>query len=206
MLFPKTENFSDLYEELADNIERSGLLFMEMLRHYDRADEYVARLSAVENEADSVTHKIYRKLHQTFITPLDREDLYALVNKMDNIVDMIDTCAERMGLYKVGSPDAMLGDLVRVMNEAIVLVKRLIYDMRKRKANHDIILGNCSRIDELETEGDHILRGAMQRLFEQKTDAIELIKWKDIFERIEDAIDTCRDVSSVVEGMILKYG
>jgi predicted phosphate transport protein (TIGR00153 family) len=206
MLFPKTENFSDLYEELADNIERSGLLFLEMLRHYDRADEYIARLSAVENEADSVTHKIYRMLHKTFITPLDREDLYALVNKMDNIVDMIDTCAERMGLYKVGSPHVLLEDLVRIMNEAVVLVKRLIYDMRRRKENHDVLLESCHRIDELESEGDHILRGTMQRLFEQKIDAIELIKWKDIFERVEAVIDTCRDVSSVVEGMILKYG
>jgi len=206
MLFPKTENFSDLYEELADNIERSGLLFMEMLRHYDRADDYVARLSAVENEADSVTHKIYHKLHKTFITPLDREDLYALVNKMDNIVDMIDTCAERMGLYKVGSPHVMLEELALIMNEAVVLVKRLIYAMRKRKENHEVLLENCNRIDELESEGDRILRGAMQRLFEQKIDAIELIKWKDIFERIEDVIDTCSDVSSVVEGMILKYG
>jgi len=206
MLLPKKENFSDLFEELADHIERSGLLFAEMLHQYDRADDYVLRLGEVENEADSVTHKIYRKLHKTFITPLDREDLYALVNKMDNIVDMIDTCAERMGLYKIDSPHAMLEDLVRVMNEAIVLVKRLIYDLRRRKENYEAILGNCNRIDELETEGDHILRGSMQLLFEQKTDAIELIKWKDIFERIEDAIDTCRDVSSVVEGMILKYG
>jgi len=191
---------------LADNIERSGLMFMEMLKNYERADAYIARFNAIENEADSVTHTIYQKLHGTFITPLDREDLYTLVNRMDNIVDMIETAAVRMSLYKIEKPVAELTELVRVMNAAILIVKRLVYDMRKRKDNYDTILDNCKLIGELESEGDNILRLSMQQLFESQPDAIELIKWKDILERIEDVIDTCQKVAYVIEGMILKYG
>jgi len=205
-LFPKSAKFSDDFEELADNIERSGLMFMEMLKNYERAEAYIARFNAIENEADSVTHTIYQKLHGTFITPLDREDLYTLVNRMDNIVDMIETAAVRMSLYKIKKPAAELTELVRVMNAAILIVKRLVYDMRKRKDNYDTILDNCKLIGELESEGDNILRLSMQQLFERQQDAIELIKWKDIFERIEDVIDTCQKVAYVIEGMILKYG
>jgi uncharacterized protein len=206
MFFPKKTNFSDIFEELVNKIEESGLLFMEMLNNYDRADAFVARLNVIENEADAITHNIYQKLHKTFITPIDREDLYALVNKMDTIVDMIEASAVRMNLYKIEKPNAEIEDLARVMNKAIALVVRLIYDMRRRKSNYQMILDNCNLIDELETEGDHLLRRSMQQLFVREQDAIELIKWKDIFERIEDAIDTCRDVSAVIEGMILKYG
>ena len=206
IFFPRKTNFSDIFEELADKIEESGLLFMEMLNHFEQASGYVARLNAIENEADAVTHKIYQMLHQTFITPLDREDLYALVNKMDTIVDMIEASAVRMNLYKIEKPIVEIEDLARIMNKAVVLVRRLTYDMRRRKENYQIILDNCNLIGALETEGDYILRGSMQQLFEREQDAIELIKWKDIFERIEDAIDTCRDVSAIIEGMILKYG
>jgi predicted phosphate transport protein (TIGR00153 family) len=206
MFFPRKTNFSDIFEELVNKIEESGLLFMEMLNNYEQADVFITRLNAIENEADAITHKIYQSLHKTFITPIDREDLYALVNKMDTIVDMIEASAVRMNLYKIEKPIAEIEDLARVMNKAIALVKRLVYDMRRRKANYQIILDNCNLIDELETEGDHLLRRSMQQLFEREQDAIELIKWKDIFERIEDAIDTCRDVSAVIEGMILKYG
>lgn len=181
-------------------------MFMEMLKNYERAEAYIARFNAIENEADSVTHTIYQKLHGTFITPLDREDLYTLVNRMDNIVDMIETAAVRMSLYKIKKPAAELTELVRVMNAAILIVKRLVYDMRKRKDNYDTILDNCKLIGELESEGDNILRLSMQQLFERQQDAIELIKWKDIFERIEDVIDTCQKVAYVIEGMILKYG
>ena len=203
-LFPKQENFFDYFEELANKIEEGGRLFLEMTETHDYSESKVAKLKEIEHEADIITHRTYEKMHTTFLTPIDREDIYALVNKMDSIMDVIEATAVRIHLYKVKKIDDQIIKQAKILNEAIIKVKEIIHAMRNMK-NSKMILDGCVEINTLENAGDVVLRTIMANLFENEKDAIELIKWKDIFYLLEEGIDTCEDVSNIVEGIVLKH-
>lgn len=202
---PREEKFFDLFEELAEKIEEGGKLFLEMLLDYDSFETSLTRLKEIEHEADEITHRTYEKMHTTFLTPIDREDIYALVNKMDSILDMTEAAAIRMSLYKIKAPKEELFQQARILNEAAAKVKLVVRGLRDMK-NAKMILGACVEINTLENAGDQILRTTMAKLFEHETDPFELIKWKEIFERFEEALDICEDVSNIVEGIVLKNG
>jgi uncharacterized protein len=203
-LFPKQENFFDYFEELANKIEEGGQLFLEMTENRDYSEAKVAKLKEIEHEADVITHRTYEKMHKTFLTPIDREDIYALINKMDSIMDVIEATAIRIHLYKVKKPDDEIIKQVKILNEAIKKIKGIIHGLRNMK-NSKMILDGCVEINTLENAGDVVLRTIMANLFENEKDAIELIKWKDIFQLLEEAIDVCEDVSNIVEGIVLKH-
>jgi len=205
-LIPQEGKFFDYFEQLADKIQEGGILFAEILADFERSEGKLARLKEIENQADSITHNIYLKMHQTFITPLDREDIYSLANKMDSILDMIEAAAIRMYIYKVKQVAPEIKELVVILNNSISGVKRIAYLLRQNKKNIREIMDICVRINSLENEADYVLRQAMARLFEKEKDAMELLKWKEIFERIEAATDVCEDVSNVIEGIVLKQG
>jgi predicted phosphate transport protein (TIGR00153 family) len=202
--FPKEEKFYDLFEELISKIEEGGNMFLEMVETYEYPPQKIAKLKELEHEADVITHRTYEKMHKTFLTPLDREDIYALVNKMDSIMDMTEAAAARMHLYKVKKPTKVIIDQSKILILAIEKVKLIVHAMRDMK-NSKMIMEACVEINTLENEGDIVLRSAMVDLFEHEKDAVELIKWKEIFERIEEAIDVCEDVSNIVEGIVLKH-
>jgi len=203
-LIPKEEKFYDLFEELINKIEEGGKMFLEMVETYEYPLPKITKLKELEHEADVITHRTYEKMHKTFLTPLDREDIYALVNKMDSIMDMTEAAAARMNLYKVKQPSKVIVAQSKILNKAISKVKLIVCSMRDMK-NSKMIIDACVEINTLENEGDIVLRSAMVDLFENEKDAIELIKWKEIFERIEEAIDVCEDVSNIVEGIVLKH-
>lgn len=202
---PKEEAFSEQFEALADKIYEGGEIFLDMMKDYLNMEEKVSKLKAIEHEADTITHSIYQKLHKTFITPLDREDIYALANRMDSIMDMIESSATRMHLYRIRAPLPECRELVLVLYKSIALVRKIVFAMRHYKKDSKAVLDMCVEINSLENEGDQLLRQSMARLFEREEDPIELIKWKEIFERIEEATDICEDVSNVIEGIILKH-
>jgi predicted phosphate transport protein (TIGR00153 family) len=204
-LIPREEKFFDLFEELINKIEEGGELFLDMVQHYEYSESKIVKLKELEHEADIITRKTYEKMHKTFLTPIDREDIYDLVNKMDDILDMVQSSATRMSLYKIKEPAREIIDQALILNKAIKKLKMIVYAMRNMK-NAKMILDNCVEIHTLENEGDVVMRMTMARLFECEKDPIELIKWKEIFERIEESIDICEDVSNVVEGIVLKHG
>ena len=202
---PKEEKFFDHFEELAVKIEEGAKLFIDILNNFEHSEAKVTTLKDVEHEADTITHRIYEKMHKTFLTPFDREDIYALANKMDSILDMIEATAVRMYLYKVDNPNNEIKELALTLSNAVAKVKEIVYGLRDKKKSK-MILEACVVINTLENEGDYIMRQAMARLFDRETNAKELIKWKEIFERVEEAIDICEDVSNIVEGIVLKHG
>ncbi len=204
-LIPREEKFYDLFEELADKIDDGGKLFLDMLLNYDSFETHLAKLKEIEHEADDITHRTYEKMHTTFLTPIDREDIHALVNKMDSILDMTEAVAIRMFLYKIKAPKEELIQQARILIEATAKVKTIVRGLRDMK-NAKMILDACVEINTLENAGDQILRSTMARLFEHEKDPFELIKWKEIFERFEEALDICEDVSNIVEGIVLKNG
>ena len=202
-LFPKEENFFNFFEELADKIEEGGKFFLEMTKNRDYSAAKVSRLKEIEHEADGITHKTYERMHKTFLTPIDREDIYALVNKMDSIMDVIEATAIRIHMYNVKKPDDEIIKQAEILFQAITKIKEIIHGLRDMK-NSKMILDGCVEINTLENAGDVVLRSIITELFIKEKDAIELIKWKEIFERIEEAIDVCEDVSNTVEGIVLK--
>jgi uncharacterized protein len=202
---PKEEKFFDLFEELADRIEAGGNLFLELVKEEVYNETQTSRLKEIEHEADIITHRTYEKMHTTFLTPLDREDIHSLINKMDSILDMTEAAAARLILYKVKETAPALIEQARVLGESIGKVKTIIHALRDMK-HASLIIQTCVEIHTLENAGDVILRSIMAHLFENEQDVRELIKWKEIHERIEEAIDVCEDVSNIVEGIVLKNG
>jgi uncharacterized protein len=202
---PREEKFFDLFDELAVKIEEGAKFFLDIAEKHDYSDENISKLEQIEHEADIITHKTYEKMHKTFLTPLDREDIYDLVNKMDSIIDMIEATALRINLYKVKRPSAAIIDMAKVLNKSIGKIKIIVHAMRDMK-NARMILDACVEVNTLENDGDAILRASIAKLFESETDVFELIKWKEIFERLEEATDVCEDVSNIAEGIVLKHG
>lgn len=202
---PREEKFFDLFEELAAKIEEGVKFFLAMVEKYEYSDANIARLKQIEHEADVITHTTYEKMHKTFLTPLDREDIYALVNKMDRVIDMIEVSAMRLNLYKVKQLSEAIILLARILDKAVQKIKIIVHGMRDMK-NAKMILDACVEINTLENDGDVVLRTTIAALFEKEKDVFELIKWKEIYERLEEAIDICEDVSNIAEGIVLKNG
>src|SRR5512136_441829 len=199
------EQFYDFFEALADKLEEGSKLFTEILDNYEYSEFKVGKLKEIEHEADHITHQVYKRMHKMFLTPMDREDIFSLANKMDSVLDEVESAAVRMYLYRMKEPAKELVQITAVLTEAVAKIQKIIFSVRK-KQDAPLILQLCVEINTLENEGDQLFRSAMARLFEEEKDAIELIKVKDIIGRIENAVDNCEDVSNVIEGIVLKYG
>jgi len=205
MFIPKDQKFFDHFEELADTIEKGSRLFLDILNNFEHSEAKLSTLKEFEHEADRLTHIIFAKLHKTYITPLDREDIHALANKMDSILDIIEGAALRMYLYGVKKPGKEIVELALILDNAIAVVKRVVHGLRNRK-NSTMIIEACVEIHTIENQGDYLLHQCIARLFQQEKDPFELIKMKELYELVEEAIDTCEDVTNIVEGIVLKNG
>lgn len=206
MIFiPKEQKFFDHFEELADTIERGSQLFLDILNNFEHSEAKLATLKDIEHQADQITHIIFAKLHKTYITPIDREDIHALANKMDSILDIVEGAAVRLYLYGMKKPGKEVIELAMILNNAIAVVNKVIHGLRHRK-NSAMIINACVQIHTIENEGDYLLHQCIARLFQNEKDPFELIKTKELYEMVEDAIDTCEDVTNIVEGIVLKNG
>jgi predicted phosphate transport protein (TIGR00153 family) len=197
---PRDGDFFILFQKQAENIVAGAQAFTRMLEHYTGVPEQVQIIKAIEHQGDELTHQIFRKLNQTFITPFDREDMHELCGTMDDVIDLIDAAASRFVLYRVDSVRPGTIELTKVLSAACVELSAAIHAMETPdKALHRII-----EINRLENESDRICRTLIAQLFEEEKDSVQIIKWKEIFEVIETAVDKCEDVSNVIESVILK--
>ena len=197
---PRDGDFFVLFQKQAENIVSGAQAFVSMLEHYTGVPEQVQTIKAIEHNGDEITHQIFRKLNQTFITPFDREDIHELCGTMDDVIDLIDAAASRFVLYRVSEVRHGTLELCKVLAAATVELKEAIHAMESPdKALHRVI-----EINRLENESDRICRTLIAQLFEEEKNSVEIIKWKEIFEVIETAVDKCEDVSNVIESVILK--
>lgn len=197
---PRDGDFFLLFQKQAENIVAGAQAFTKMLEHYTGVPEQVQIIKAIEHQGDELTHQIFRKLNQTFITPFDREDMHELCGTMDDVIDLIDAAASRFVLYRVDSVRPGTIELSKVLAAATIELSSAIHAMETPdKALHRII-----EINRLENESDRICRTLIAQLFEEEKDSVQIIKWKEIFEVIETAVDKCEDVSNVIESVILK--
>jgi uncharacterized protein len=196
----KDRVFFDLFEEAAGNVVRGADLLDQMLAHYpDRAD--LSRdIVICEQEGDRITHDVHHRLNSTFVTPIDREDVLTLVSDLDDIVDLIDEVADYLGLYKIEAPMEQAQRLAHVLLQAC----RQIAEAMPRLRTFGAMSHYTVEINRLENEGDRVSRDAIASLFESGIDPLVVIRWKDIFERLEEAIDACEHVANTLEGIVIK--
>ncbi|GAC1635223.1 MAG: DUF47 family protein [Candidatus Acidiferrum sp.] len=197
---PREEGFFSLFAKQADNVVVGAKALQEMLSHYTGVPEQVQSVKAIEHEGDEITHGILTKLNQTFITPFDREDIHELCSQIDDVIDLIDAAASRFVLYRVDKVREGTLDLVKVLVSASVEVSAAVHALNSPEK----ALKHCIEINRYENESDRICRTLIAKLFDEETDPVQIIKWKEIFEVIETAVDKCEDVANVIEGVILK--
>jgi hypothetical protein len=167
------------------------------------AAEACPKIKAIENECDHITHHVVERLHKVFITPIDRNDIFRLISKMDDVMDFVEAAAMRISLYGVNSNNKELWDLARVLQSGSERISEAVAGMRNLK-HPELILEKCVEINRLENEADVQLRGAINKLFTEEKNPIEVIKWKEIFELMETATDRCEDVANIIEGVVLE--
>ncbi len=202
-LIPKEMIFFDLFEEAAKNAHQGAVALVDLLEDFRNVPEKVKRIKDIEHAGDKITHTTIEKLNQTFITPLDREDIHELICRHDDIIDLIDSAVARMHLYKIDKPTEDAKALARVLVKATHIIIELLPKMRNLKLSSSL-LQDCIAIHTQENEGDRIQQHALASLFENGQDPIYIIKWKDIYEELEAATDRCEDVANVIESIVLK--
>jgi uncharacterized protein len=192
--------FFDLFEAAGANILRAAGLLEEMLSEYPERSELAGDILDCEHEGDRITHDIIHRLNQTFVTPLDREDIHELAAALDDVVDYTEEVADYLGLYKIEAPMSQAQDLAGVLHQS---ARQICEAMPRLRGFKDI--SHCTvEINRLENEGDRITREAIASLFDNGIDPMVVIRWKDIFERLEEAIDATEHVANILEGVAIK--
>ena len=196
--------FFDLFERHADRTREAGALLADMVRDGADSEKLAEQIKGVEHQGDEITHMVIERLHQTFITPMDRDDIHTLISCMDDVLDLIDASSERIWLYGIDTVEPEARELAAVLLRAVEEMGHAIRGLRDLK-DRPRLIAHCTEINRLENEGDRLLRRAVARLFKERTDPIQVIKWKEIYDNLENAIDRCEDVANVIEGVALEY-
>jgi hypothetical protein len=202
-LFPKEQKFFKLFRQDAANLKTGVLALQELVNNYEDVEKKYQHIKDIEHQGDEITHEIFTKLRETFITPLDREDIHGLASGLDDVLDCIEGVASRMFYFKVARPTPEVKKLVDIIGKAVQQIFEAIDNLESLGHVHAF----CKQINILEYEADVVCREAIANLFE-KTDKVEdikdLIKLKEIYSRLEVAADRCEDVANVIEGIIVK--
>jgi uncharacterized protein len=197
---PKEREFFDLFEEAGANIVHAAGLLERMLDEWPDHGELASEIDACEHEGDRITHAIIQRLNQTFVTPIDREDIYALASGLDDIVDWIEEVADFFSLYRIEAPMSQAQQQARILHLACQQVAQAIPRLRRFEDIHHFTV----ETNRYENEGDRVVREALASLFQAGIDPMLVIRWKDIFERLEDAIDATESVANILEGITIK--
>jgi predicted phosphate transport protein (TIGR00153 family) len=170
----------------------------------DSAKTLATRIKAAETAGDTITHETVKRLHENWITPLDRNDIHGLISRMDDVLDFIEAAAERVVLFQVRRAPPESVDLCNVLVESCESLAMAIA-LLPSMANSRKILELCVEVNRLENKADAIYRGAIAELFKPGHDPLMVMKWRDIFDSLESASDRCEDVANVIEGVVLEY-
>ncbi|MBY4598322.1 DUF47 domain-containing protein [Ottowia caeni] len=208
-LLPKEGNFFELFAQHADRVLEAAKAFSLLVAHYDDAslrERYLKEVDDAEQAADRVTHEVNRLVHTTFITPIDREQIHALINLMDDVADLLQDTAETMTLYDVLHMTEEIKRLTDLSVKCCERVRHAVSLLPKiaEPATADAALKTCEEIDQLESDADRVMRSAMSKLFRNEPDVREIIKLKAIYELLETVTDKCEDVAIQIEGIVLE--
>lgn len=208
-LLPREGNFFELFNQHGQHIAEGAQAFMRLVQNYadlDARERHAREVGDAERAADRVTAEVHRLLHRTFITPLDREQIHSLINTMDDVLDLLQDSSEVMQLYDL---QKLPEDVLRLSEVSVRCCERVqhvvtLLPRLREAAVAEAALKNCEEIDQLESDADRVMRGAMSRLFREEPDTRELIKLKAVYEHLESISDRCEDVANLVEGVVLE--
>ncbi|MEK6527416.1 MAG: DUF47 family protein [Nitrospirota bacterium] len=202
-LFPKEIDFFEIFDRASLNATKAASLLVSLMENFDNIEARAKEVYEVEQEGDILTHEIMKKLNKTFITPIDREDLHALASSLDDVVDLIWASVDRLAVFKLKEPTKE----VIVMSKDLLMTTEVIHKAIKKlkEKNYSHVQEYCIEINRLENRIDRAFRDALGALFDNISDPILIIKWKEIYEHLEDAADRCEDVANVLESIVLKY-
>jgi predicted phosphate transport protein (TIGR00153 family) len=201
-LIPREEKFYTDFQALADELKRGARLLEEMLEPEHPAWEKADEIKEAEHKCDQLTHEIIQRLNRTFVTPLDREDIFNLARSLDDVMDAIDAVAALVRLYRLDSVRVGARELARIVTASTDQVRLAVGAMQEHKG----LMPHAIEVNRLENEADRVHHQAVSKLFEEERDPLTIMKWKETFDFLEDASDRCEDVANVIEGVMVKHG
>jgi predicted phosphate transport protein (TIGR00153 family) len=201
-LVPREESFFDLFEDMARKVHEGAEELLDLLKNYTDLDRKAGRVLDIEHEGDEITHEVIRRLNTTFITPFDREDIHRLASSLDDVLDHIEAVAEYLQLHRIEEPLKQMIALAETLTQAARITAESMPRLRRMKDLENYWI----EINRLENEGDRYYRRTIAELFSGDYRAMDVLKWKDICEEIEQAIDRLEDVANTVESIVLKQG
>ena len=201
-LLPREEQYFSLFTQMTSYINDAAKTLVEMMAHRDGDyQEYVQRIKSIEHACDDLTHNVATRLNQSFITPFDREDIYLMSKALDDVVDLIDGAARAVVMYDIHETTEPARQLAGVIQRMALQLNEVVSNLQKPKG----VTERLVELHRLENEGDDIYQRAVGGLFHETRDPLEVIKWKDVYEKLEAAIDRSEQVANIIEGVIIKH-
>ena len=202
-LFPREIDFFEIFDRAALNVTKAATLLVALMENFDNLEARTKEIYEVEQEGDILTHEIMKKLNKTFITPIDREDLHSLASSLDDVLDLIWGAVDRLSVFKIKKSTEEAVKMSKDILATTEAMHKAIHKLKEKNYNH--VQDYCIEINRLENMVDRDFRDALGKLFDEVTDPVLIIKWKEIYEHLENASDKCEDVANVLEAIVLKY-
>jgi len=200
-LLPKDQKYFALFNRMAAHLTEGALLLQKLFLEFERHVEYAQRIKDIEHTCDELTREVILRLNQTFITPIDREDIHALASELDDVMDYIEYVSRRTVLFHVENTTVHAQRLTDVVVRMVSTLERAVLALEK---DRNKVMLECIEIHGLENEGDALHHEAVEQLFREEKDPIVLLKWKELYEALEATIDKCEDASNTLETIVLK--
>jgi predicted phosphate transport protein (TIGR00153 family) len=201
-LIPREEKFFTDFVAMADRIVSAATLLEQMLASDPPGWDLALQIRQIEQECDSLTHQIIQRLYRTFITPIDREDIHGLATSLDDVMDAIDAAANVVRRFRMAKLRYGAAELAALTFQSTMQMRDAVEALEKRTGVH----ARAVEVNRLENAADDVHDEALRRLFEEEKNAIDVIKWKEMFDLLEEATDRCEDVADVLEGVVVKHG
>jgi len=204
-ILPTEVKFFDLLQDGAENQLATAKRLLDLMEHYEQVPQKVDAVIELEHRGDFIIHEIMRQLHRTFVTPIDREDIAALGERIDDVVDALEEAARLMLDYKIERPTEKAKELASLVVKCSEELNKAVAVLKSRGGQLRQVLDQCVEINRYENEADIVFRLALAELFQEEPNPIRIMKWRDIYTQIEQATDLCEDAADVLEGIVLKY-
>lgn len=200
----KEEKFFDLFVETTESICEAAEKLEELMTNYVDINAKIAAIEEIEHKGDHQVHNIFEQLNKSFITPIDREDIHLVAKELDNITDAIESTAHRFRMLNVKVVREEAKKLSKLIVECTKELREVMVELKDMKRNNKL-QNRIIEVNRIEDDGDNIFRNAITELFVSEKDAVEVIKWKEIYEYLENTLDACEDVANITEGIIMKH-
>ena len=199
----KEEVFYDMFVEMSEFACLAATKLNDLINNYVDIDEKIAEIKTVEHECDQVYHRIMKQLNKSFVTPIDREDINLIARELDNITDTIEDAAHSFRMFNILTIKEEAKILSELIQKGTAELNTLMVELKNMKTSK-LLAPKVIEVNRIENEGDDIYRSAMTSLFAGEMDALEVIKWKQIYEFLENSLDACEEVANTVEGVVMK--